>query len=254
MGGFCASTYKRGIDFINIPTTLLAQVDASIGGKLGIDFHGFKNHIGVFNEPQKVFVDPGFLETLDFRELRSGYAEVVKHSLIADRNKFDELTKIELADANWKEIIPHSISIKEKIVASDPKESGRRKILNFGHTIGHAIESYFLNKENMKLLHGEAIAIGMICETYLSGKKLNMRSDEVKKATDLIIRVFEPQRLEEGDIEQILPLAMQDKKNEAGSIKAALLKKIGDCAFDITIEKADIKEAFGYYNRAIAGD
>lgn len=167
LGGFCAATYKRGIDFIQLPTTLLSQVDASVGGKLGIDFQGFKNHIGVFTQPKAVWVYPGFLDTLPPSEIRSGFAEVIKHALIADAGAWKSLLAWDRLPQDWNSIIPHSIHIKDKVVEADPTEKGLRKILNFGHTIGHAVETYFLDKGDRRLLHGEAIALGMIAETWL---------------------------------------------------------------------------------------
>ncbi|MEM9391159.1 MAG: 3-dehydroquinate synthase family protein, partial [Bacteroidota bacterium] len=150
MGGFCARTYKRGLQFINLPTTLLAQVDASIGGKLGIDFEGLKNHIGLFSEPDQVIVDPVFLRSLPKNELTSGFAEVIKHNLIADIDNWNRLNKLQLDDINWLDTIRHSVEIKKKIVEEDPLEGGKRKILNFGHTVGHAVESY-------RMLNGKRI-------------------------------------------------------------------------------------------------
>ncbi|MEM6829454.1 MAG: 3-dehydroquinate synthase family protein, partial [Bacteroidota bacterium] len=147
MGGFAASTYKRGIKFVNMPSTLLSQVDASIGGKLGIDFEGLKNHIGLFREPDHVIVYPGFLATLPQREMKSGFAEVIKHSLIADKTHWEYLKTTTFNDLNWNEMIPKSIAIKQEVVSKDPTEQGYRKVLNFGHTLGHAIESHFLNSE-----------------------------------------------------------------------------------------------------------
>ena len=144
MGGFAASTYKRGIDFIQIPTTLLAMVDASVGGKLGVDFNGLKNQIGLFNNPESVLIFPEFLETLPENQLKSGFAEVVKHALISDKNLWEELTSTTFDKLNWEAIILTSIQIKNNIILSDPFEKGNRKKLNFGHTFGHAVESYYL--------------------------------------------------------------------------------------------------------------
>ena len=168
MGGFAASTFKRGIDFIQIPTTLLSQVDASIGGKLGIDFNQIKNSIGVFANPKAVFVDAIFHKTLPSREIRSGFAEIIKHSLIDDKNQWEHIKQIDtLEHINWPTYLYPSLEIKKRIVEIDPFEAGLRKALNFGHTIGHAVESVFLETEK-PLLHGEAIAIGMICESYIA--------------------------------------------------------------------------------------
>jgi len=251
MGGFCASTYKRGIDFINLPTTLLAQVDASIGGKLGIDFLGFKNHIGLFRQPEKIFVYSGFLKTLTQRELRSGFAEVIKHCLIADKVMFDEIKLLDLDKVNWDNIIPHSIAIKHSVVRDDPEERGLRKILNFGHTIGHAIESYFLNQKGNKLLHGEAVASGMICESWLSVKKTGLPEKDLNMISNFLKRVYNPELIQEADIDSIAALAVQDKKNDKGIIKCALLQQTGLCTYDQAITGDDIREAIQYYNDQI---
>jgi 3-dehydroquinate synthase len=170
LGGFCAATYKRGVDFVLMPTTLLAQADASVGGKLGIDFMGFKNHLGVFCEPVATLISPAFLKTLPERELRSGFAEVIKHCLIADRPMWDDLRKKDLHQQDWETLLAHSVDFKRGVVATDPKEKGLRKILNFGHTAGHAVESYFLESGN-RIFHGEAIAVGMIAEAHIAAAK-----------------------------------------------------------------------------------
>ena len=175
MGGFCASTYKRGIDFIQIPTTLLAMVDASVGGKLGVDFGELKNQIGLFKNPKTVIVNPDFLDTLEKTQLKSGFAEVVKHALIADKNLWNKLSSTPFENLVWEEIIAISVQIKNKIVREDPWENGERKKLNFGHTFGHAIESYYLEK-GTPILHGEAVFMGIILETDLS-----VISEEEKK-------------------------------------------------------------------------
>jgi len=252
MGGFCAATYKRGIDFINIPTTLLAQVDASIGGKLGIDFQNFKNHIGVFKNPLRVFLDATFFSTLDRAEMRSGYAEVIKHCLIRDGKKFDEIVKTPYDQQDLFELTKHSVDIKNKVVLEDPTEKGLRKILNFGHTIGHAIESYFLNHSLEKLLHGEAIAIGMICEAYLSELKLGMTRTELDRISKYILHVYKSKAIKESDIEAILQLTKQDKKNEGDKIKCSLLNSIGNCTFNINIDHNDIKTSIKYFNSLLS--
>jgi len=251
MGGFCAATFKRGIDFINIPTTLLAQVDASIGGKLGIDFQNFKNHIGVFQNPLRVFLDASFFTTLDPAELRSGYAEILKHCLIRDGKKFDEFTKTPFDKLDLFALTKHSVDIKNKVVIEDPTEKGLRKILNFGHTIGHAIESFYLDIPGKKLLHGEAIAIGMICESYLSKEKLNLDKAELDRITKYTLEIYKSKPIEKSDIEAIIHLTRQDKKNEGDIIKCSLLNSIGDCAFDIEINQDDISAAIGYFNALV---
>ena len=247
MGGFCASTYKRGIDFINIPTTLLAQVDASVGGKLGIDFLGFKNHIGTFELPGKVFIDTKFLNTLPERELRSGFAEVIKHCLIADADYWEIVSAVDFKDQNWSEIVKHSVEVKNKVVEEDPFEKGRRKILNFGHTIGHAIESYFLQKDDQRLLHGEAIAAGMICEAYLSEKYCNLPESSVKSIEDYITKTFGKISISLEDADEISKLCLQDKKNEKGIINFSLLKDIGNSVFNVGIEQNEIRKALQLY-------
>lgn len=247
MGGFCAATYKRGIDFINIPTTLLSQVDASIGGKLGIDFENFKNHIGLFREPDLVIVDPAFLNTLDRLELRSGFAEVIKHSLIADAGYWPEISGQNFENQNWSEHIAHSIEVKSQVVARDPKESGLRKILNFGHTIGHAIESYYLNIPGKKLLHGEAIAIGMICEAFLSYRKTGLPQEDLKAISEYLVSVFGRPEVDPQLAGVIAGLALQDKKNYQGQVNAALLARIGEAVYDIPVNGEDIFNALSFY-------
>jgi len=251
MGGFCAATYKRGIDFINIPTTLLAQVDASIGGKLGIDFHNFKNHIGIFRNPQRVFLDGAFFKTLTEAELRSGYAEIIKHCLIRDKDKFEELINTPYESLDFFELTKHSVQVKNDVVLDDPTEKGFRKILNFGHTIGHAIESFYLEKPGEKLLHGEAIAIGMICETFLSMKKLKVSENDLLKITKYILGIYHSPQIHENDINAICELTKQDKKNEGNKINCSLLNNVGDCTYDVEIGQKDIKTSIEYFNQQV---
>lgn len=247
MGGFCAATYKRGITFINIPTTLLAQVDASVGGKLGIDFRGYKNHIGVFKEPDRVFIDPVFLTTLPHRELRSGFAEVIKHALISDAAYWPNIVKYRFSEQDWQSHIKHSVRIKKQIVKMDPMEKGPRKILNFGHTIGHAIESYFLNQPDRNLLHGEAIAAGMVIESYLSREILAIRELELMEIQNYIFSVFDKILISENDIEPIINLSIQDKKNEKGIINFSLLKEIGAATYNIPVSRSEMEAALTRY-------
>jgi 3-dehydroquinate synthase len=246
MGGFCASIYKRGIRFINIPTTLLSQVDASVGGKLGVDFEGLKNHLGVFNEPETVLISQIFLSTLPKNELRSGFAEIIKHGLIQDKGYFESLNFKNWEDSDWKELIRHSIAIKTEVVTSDPKEAGLRKILNFGHTIGHAFETFYLNGEK-HLLHGEAIAAGMICEAWLSQEKLGLSGEELAEIEAVFFSIYGKIKIEESEIESLLDLCLQDKKNEGNSLLFSLLKEIGDCQYNIPITRQEIREAILYY-------
>jgi 3-dehydroquinate synthase len=248
MGGFCAATYKRGIDFVQIPTTLLSMVDASVGGKLGIDFNGYKNHIGVFTQPQSVFIDKVFLNTLPARELKSGFAEVIKHCLIQDADKWKEIKIKDIDEQELEDLIGHSVEIKKKVVETDPTEKGLRKILNFGHTIGHAIETFYLNKGNDRLLHGEAIAVGMITEAYLSFTKKLITEDQLIEIEEFIFSVYGKVNLDPKDYEQIIALTLQDKKNQGKQVKAALLNGIGSCTFDVPLSVSDMKKALAYYN------
>ena len=247
MGGFCAATYKRGIRFINIPTTLLSQVDASVGGKLGIDFQGYKNHIGLFQEPLRVLIDATFLKTLPIRELRSGFAETIKHSLIADADYWPTIRDTPFEQQNWKQIIAHSVAIKSKVVAEDFRESGQRKILNFGHTIGHAVESYFLNTEH-SLLHGEAIAIGMVAESFLSERHTGLPAADKEAIKTFLLKTYDHPPVPDEALADIVTLAQQDKKNTQTQVQCTLLKQIGRATFDVPITKEDIEIGIAYYN------
>jgi len=248
MGGFCASVYKRGIPFITIPTTLLSQVDASVGGKLGIDFMGFKNHLGVFQLPETVLIDPTFLETLPQRELRSGYAEVLKHGLIRDAGFFRSLPSTVWEKQDWARVIRHSVGIKKAVVEVDPKETGLRKILNFGHTIGHAVESFYL-PSSKPLLHGEAIAMGMIAEGFLSFEKIGLSYEELNELSTKLLTVFGKVNLESKDLDSILNLCAQDKKNEGSTQLFTLLPSIGDCSYNNPVTREEIKHAILYYQQ-----
>ncbi|MDO8966861.1 3-dehydroquinate synthase [Algoriphagus sp.] len=247
MGGFCASLYKRGIRFLNMPTTLLSQVDASVGGKLGVDFNGLKNHLGVFNEPETVIIAPEFLKTLPLAELRSGYAEILKHGLIRDKSYFNKLKSTNWESQDWENLIIHSVGIKKAVVEADPKEAGLRKILNFGHTIGHAFESYFLDTKN-HLLHGEAIALGMICEGFLSFEKIGFSFEELDQLTKTMIQIYGKVEFSVNELNPILDLCLQDKKNEGSSLLFSLLNSIGDCAYNIPVNRDEIREAIIYYH------
>ncbi len=248
MGGFCAATYKRGIDFVQIPTTLLSQVDASVGGKLGIDFQGLKNHLGVFTQPKIVLIDASFLQTLSYIELRSGFAEVVKHCLIADAAKWEEIRKKDFEEQNWSDLIAHSVAIKQHVVAEDPTEKGLRKILNFGHTIGHAVETYFLNKPpKERLLHGEAIAAGMIMEAYLAYRKKMIDLQTLEQVEEFIFSVYGKVDLKMTDVAEVIQLAQQDKKNRGGELRFSLLTGLGSCGYDIKITPGEVQQAIAYY-------
>jgi len=248
LGGFCAATYKRGLRCVGVPTTLLAQVDAAVGGKTGVDFQGFKNHIGVFQEPEAVVMDPAFLATLPPGELRSGYAEVIKHALIADATAFASLRGLAVAAVpDWTPIIRHSVAIKEAIVAQDPHESGPRKLLNFGHTVGHALESYLLAKPGRAVRHGEAVAAGIVCESWLSAQRGLLGADELAQVREVVSASFEPLRFTESEIEAIAAYALHDKKNRGDSIKCTLLHGLGHGIFDQTITLAEIAASLRVY-------
>ena len=248
MGGFCAATYKRGFDFVQIPTTLLAQVDASVGGKLGVDFKGFKNNIGLFKNPKAVFINTHFLSTLPTKELRSGFAELVKHELISQNGQWEAFKKInELTVGAVIPFIEDSIALKNEVVKSDPLEKGLRKILNFGHTIGHALETFHLDTDQ-HLLHGEAIAIGMICECYLSSKVTGFPKDTLKEITTYLTTIFghHPNLMQ--DTDQLLKIMQQDKKNNGKVINFTMLKNIGQPILNQEIDDKLILASLDYYN------
>ena len=248
MGGFCAAVYKRGIDFIQVPTTLLSQVDASVGGKLGIDFKGFKNHLGVFNIPKSVLIDPVFLKTLPEREIRSGFAEIIKHCLIADEEKWKEISQLDFEEQNWADLISHSVNIKQRVVDQDPTEKGLRKILNFGHTLGHAVETHFLSKTAAeRLFHGEAIAAGMIMESFLSFKKGMIGIDTLSAVEEFIFATYGRVKIASEDVDAILALTRQDKKNRGNEIRFSLLTGAGSCGYDIVVSVSEMRKAIAYY-------
>jgi 3-dehydroquinate synthase len=240
LGGFCASTYKRGIDFVLMPTTLLSQVDASIGGKLGIDFNGLKNHIGVFREPAATLICPFFLSTLPDRELRSGYAEVIKHCIISDREKWDIVRSKPYRDHDWDLLIRHSVAFKTAVVAKDPVEKGLRKILNFGHTMGHALETCSLLSSE-RLFHGEAVAAGMIAESFIA-KTLKLISEEEEKEIRSYVRETFG-KVKPPPVSEFLPVIHQDKKNKGQKILMALPNGIGRAVWDIEVNEELVKEA-----------
>ncbi|TAF66300.1 MAG: 3-dehydroquinate synthase [Cytophagales bacterium] len=249
MGGFCAATYKRGIDFIQIPTTLLAQVDASIGGKVGIDFQGYKNQIGVFQMPLQVWVLPPFLQTLPQKETLAGFAEVIKHILIADANQWQKIHTLQTLPNQWIAYLEHSIELKKRITQADPHEKGLRKILNFGHTIGHALETYLLQYPQRAILHGEAVAIGIVAESYLSQQRELISENDLEQICQLIQRLYPPINIAENELPHIAQIALQDKKNSTQAIRTVLLKKIGEALYDQPISLVEIQEALRFYIR-----
>lgn len=247
MGGFIAATFKRGIQFINVPTTLLAMVDASVGGKTGVDLGPLKNQIGVITEPEMVLILPEFLNTLEEKQLKSGFAEMLKHGLIQDPAYWKILSKTN----HYKDLsalIKTSVEIKATVVIEDPTEQNKRKILNFGHTLGHAIESYCLeNDEIQTLLHGEAIAIGMILEGFISYTLVGLPLETALEIKNVFDTHFSKVHFIEEDIDQCIDYLKFDKKNSHGEVKFALLSNIGAPAIDILVQEETIREAFSFY-------
>lgn len=247
LGGFIAATYKRGIDFIHIPTTLLGMVDAAIGGKNGIDLGPLKNQVGVIQSPQFLLIDTQFLATLPQREMRSGLAEMLKHGLIYDKNYWEKFLDLNALDTeNLEDLIYRSVEIKNAIVMQDPSENGIRKALNFGHTMGHAIESHFLETTN-PILHGEAVAIGMILESYLSKEKKLLSEAEYRQIKATIKNLYDTVSFTDNDIESILQLLIHDKKNEYGKVQFALLDGIGKTSISQRVENDTIRASFEDY-------
>ncbi len=246
MGGFAAATYMRGIPVIHTPTTLLAQTDASIGGKTAIDFIGMKNSIGVFHQPKAIYIDVQTLTTLPQRELISGYAEIIKHAIIADKSFLDRLNKkkpSEITPDEWIRIIHDSALIKKNIIEQDEEEkNGVRKKLNFGHTVGHAVESLSLETEH-PLLHGEAISIGMMAEAHISRLKGLISEKVEKQIHDSLIHAGLPVRLEHLDIEKALAIISSDKKNKKGEVLWSLPSSIGNVVTDIRVETETVIKA-----------
>ena len=249
MGGFVASTYKRGIQFINIPTTLLSMCDASIGGKTGIDLMHYKNMVGTFAFPEQIFIYPKFLQTLPFKELRSGFAEMLKHGLIADKNHWNQLTQIHKLDV--EAVTPHiqtSMDIKQDVVEKDFHESNIRKTLNFGHTIGHAVESLCLQQGN-PILHGEAVAMGMIAEAHLAYLENLISEDDSKGIIENIQRYYPYLDISDFSDENITELLLNDKKNIDSKINFSLLSGIGSCNYDHQCSQKNILESLSFYRK-----
>jgi 3-dehydroquinate synthase len=249
LGGFVSSTYKRGIKFVNIPTTLLAMVDASIGGKTGINFSEAKNQVGTIAFAEMIIIDTDYLKSLASKEFNSGSAEMFKHGLISDKIYWEVLQKTKLnIDNDLEELIHKSIQIKNSIVALDPEEKNIRKSLNFGHTLGHAIESYSLKNNKLKpLLHGEAIAIGMVLEAYLANKVSGLSDKELEEIKEVFKSKFDLIEFDKEQINSINKLLIHDKKNSHGNINFTLLKTIGKYVIDQKADEELIIKAFNYY-------
>ncbi len=250
LGGFVAGTYKRGIRFFNIPTSLLAQVDASVGGKVGIDHGLVKNQVGLFNNPEGVYVDPSFLTTLPRAELLSGFAEMLKHALIYSPGYWNELKEVSFfALESLDDAILRSIGIKAEIVSSDPFENGRRKVLNFGHSVGHAVESLSFEGDMKSLLHGEAIALGMVCEAFISHKRGLLSANELSEVSSLIMGLYPRIALDPMQYHRIIELMRHDKKNRNGRFMLTLLNGIGDAVIDQEVSADQVIESLNYYQR-----
>lgn len=254
LGGFAASTFKRGMNFINIPTTLLAMVDASVGGKTGINFGGLKNEIGVFNDSTFVILNTEFLRTLDDRNIRSGYAEMIKHGLISDERHWAELMNFDLNDPDLRKLadmLADSVRVKERIVGIDPHEKGLRKALNFGHTFGHAFESFSLARAKHDggepILHGYAVAYGIIPELYVSTVKAGFPQDKLRQTVTYIRENYGQFGITCDDYKQLIELMHHDKKNTGNEINVTLLGGIGDIRIDQTVTEEEIKEALDFF-------
>ena len=248
LGGFAASTFKRGINYINIPTTLLSMVDASVGGKTGINFNGLKNEIGVFNNASTVILDTQFLKTLDAENICSGYAEMLKHGLISNEQMWAELLRFDLEHPDLQQLrrmVADSVAVKERIVTEDPTEKGIRKALNLGHTVGHAFESLALTRK--PVLHGYAVAWGLICELYLSTLKTGFPTDKMRQTVTFIKEHYGKMPVTCDDYPTLLELMTHDKKNVAGTINFTLLGGIGDIRINQTATKEEICEALDFY-------
>ncbi len=248
LGGFAAATFKRGIRYVNIPTSLTGQIDAAIGGKVGIDYKQLKNQIGLFADPQAVFIYPEFLSSLDEEHLLGGFAEIIKHGLIMDAAFWDQIKQTPFDQiSEWPELISHSAGIKASVVKADPFERKYRKILNFGHTIGHAVESLIINNIEYPMTHGRAVAVGMICESWLSYKRLGLASDQLSEIVDYIMADYQHVRFTDRQLDIIMEHMAHDKKNEQGQIMFSLLQSIGYARINISCEPQLIRESLRYY-------
>lgn len=247
LGGFAASTYKRGIDFVHVPTTLLSQVDASVGGKTGIDLDNIKNIIGTFTQPKAVFIEHSFLQTLPARQILSGLAEMLKHGLIFDAPYWNLLKNSDVQHPS-AELVYKSVEIKNKVVIEDPHEKGIRKSLNFGHTIGHAVETYSLMHDENPLTHGEAIAIGMICEAKLSSTKIGLSYADLTEITETISHLYPHYTISESCYKDLYSIMQKDKKNQSGNINCTLLTSIGQCRIDNICKETELYDGLRYYS------
>jgi len=251
LGGFAASTFKRGIDYINFPTTLLAQVDASVGGKVGIDLLNIKNAVGLFSTPKAVFIYPPFLRTLHSRQLLSGYAEMLKHALINDLEQWNNLKNLKVGKLFSDAELAQQVRIKNQIICLDFHEKSLRKSLNFGHTVGHAIESYSLQNDKIPLLHGEALAIGIICESYLSKKICGLDQKQFNDIIRYFLATFKKYKIKSKSFATLLEFMRNDKKNEGNKMQLSLLSEIGKCEINCVCNEEQLIESLDYYRKLI---
>ncbi|XOV68829.1 MAG: 3-dehydroquinate synthase [Fluviicola sp.] len=246
LGGFVASCYKRGLDFINIPTTLLSMVDASIGGKTGVNLGHYKNQIGVFSDPIAVYIDPVFLSTLPGYELLSGYAEMIKHGLIHSKDLFASVLKsMREEEIPGLDLIESCIRVKHEVVTEDPTEKGKRKILNLGHTVGHVLEGHYMNR--IPLTHGHCVAIGMMMEGYIAFRRGMLAEEDFRILQEAIFEFYELPAYSNDEVGEMVSMLYNDKKNANGAILCVLLDKIGSCSYDIEVPESQFIEAFLHY-------
>ena len=253
LGGFAASTFKRGISYINIPTTLLAMVDAAVGGKTAINFNGLKNEIGVFQPAFRVFLETEFLCTLDAHNFYSGYAEMLKHGLISNYETLNDLLAFDMTNIDYsllKMLVEKSVRVKENIVKKDPKELGLRKALNLGHTIGHAFESFALNRQR-PVLHGYAVAWGLVCELYLSHVNAQFPRDVMRSVIHFIHENYGSLIFTCDNYEELYQLMLHDKKNKGGIINFTLLNDVGELRLDQTASQGLIYETLDFYRECM---
>lgn len=248
LGGFVAATYKRGIRFVHVPTTLMGMVDAAIGGKTAIDLGGIKNLVGAFAAPAMVCVQPAFLRTLGKRELLNGVAEMIKHGLIRDAAHWNEVRRAELHDLDaLARLIVRSAAIKAEVVTADPREQGPRKLLNFGHTIGHALEAFALESPDRDLLHGEAVAMGMLCAAWLSWRLGHLDRDRMNAIQEHLMGLYPPFHFGSDDHHRIVELMRNDKKNVGDGFRFTLLTGIGEAIHDVPVNAAQVSDALDHY-------
>ena len=240
LGGFVASTYKRGISYINIPTSLLGMIDASIGGKNGINYNHYKNQIGTFSNPDFIICDPHFLKTLPGNELLSGFAEALKHGLLFDKNYWQLCTSKPIDQLDFFQIIEKSIALKTKIVKKDPFEKNERKLLNLGHTVGHSLEAFFLQNKK-PISHGLAVANGIVIESYFSTEYGLLKNKDFLSIQSAIFRLFDPIKLDEKDVSNVVDFIKKDKKNSSNKLNFTLLECIGKGKVDVQLSENHVQ-------------